>query len=238
MKKRGGIRAGNKRICYWKVFSSVTLVGLGTQRKLKEWSAKPKPMTFPWTYLDERRVQNPISQLCVPAKHTLALRHHQLHYVFVSVSGFWCQFSGSTGLERELHGSAIQFYTTKFYRYPGSLLWCMHYQNINILLQSWSFSAVETWNQDLENISKVVIYMCLNNISKVMQPHLKFAPLGGCFPNKWSGSQPHWSQPLQRCQRADWQPKGTALVFWKSQNHSLHKCALLVSFLEDGNCPV
>lgn len=179
-----------------------------------------------------------MSQLFVPVKHTLALRHHQLHCVFVSVSRFQCQVQWQHGLRKRAPGLVIQCYTTKFYRCPGSLLWCMHNQNINIPFQSGQFSAVETWNRDLEKICKVVIYMCLNNISQVMQAHLKFVPLGECFPNKWSGSQPHWSQLLQHCQRADWQPKATAPIFWRSQNHGLHKCTLLVGSLEDGNCPV
>lgn len=70
------------------------------QRELKEWSAKPKSVTFPWTYLDDRGVQKPMSHLCVPAKHTLALalRHQKPHCVFVS--GFWWQVQWQHGLRK------------------------------------------------------------------------------------------------------------------------------------------
>lgn len=120
MKKRGRIRAGNKHIFYWEVFSN-WFGGLKkqgnephfrNQRELKEWSAKPKLVTFPWTYLDDRGVQKCMSQFCVPVKHTLAVAlTDQQSHVFLSLcQDFGDRFSDSMGLERELHGSVILHY--------------------------------------------------------------------------------------------------------------------------------
>lgn len=124
------------------------------------------------------------------------------------------RFRESMGVERGI----------RFYRYPGCLQWYMHHQNINIPFQSGWFSAIGTWNQILEMMCKMGICTCLNNVSKVMQAHLKFLPLDEGFPNKWSGIQPCWNRLPWQCQRADWQPKATSLIFWKSLTQSSQIC--------------
>lgn len=107
-RQRQEIRTGNKHICCWKSCPiKLWLVwGLGgtrshfrNHRELKEWSAKPKLELSYWACLDDREIQKPTSQMCVPVKDvlSLSLRHHSDHCVFDS------RLSESTGVERQLY---------------------------------------------------------------------------------------------------------------------------------------
>lgn len=123
------------------------------------------------------------------------------------------------GVERELHASVLQnstqCYTIRFYGYSGCLQRYTHHQNINIIFWSGWFSAIGTWNQVLEIICKMGIYMGLNSVSKVMLHIWNFSHSMSVIQISGLGVS---CAGISSCgsAKADQQLKATSLIFWKS----------------------